>query len=259
MDRDELARRADRLRDFHHRGEPLILPNAWDAASAKAVAAAGFPAVATTSGGVAASLGWPDGERAPFQAMFAALARIAGAVEVPVTADVEAGYGLASDELVDNLLASGAVGCNIEDTERPAGHTLVPTEAMADRIASIKEAARAAGVDVVVNARVDVFARRVGAADERVELALRRARRYAEAGVDCVYPILADEASLAAFVADHSGPVNGAPAAGVCRLTRLLEIGVARISFGSALQRLAMDDLGRRLQSIVAHDEDWSS
>jgi 2-methylisocitrate lyase-like PEP mutase family enzyme len=259
VDRAELARQAERLRDLHRRDVPLILPNAWDAASARGVVEAGFLAVATTSGGVAASLGWPDGEKAPIEEMFAALARIARVVDVPVTADVETGHGLESDELVDYLFAAGAVGCNIEDTERPKGRTLVPVEVHAERIASIKEAGRSAGVDVVVNARVDVFARRVGEPEQRVELALDRARHYADAGADCVYPILADEASLTAFVAGYSGAVNAAPAPGVARFTRLLEVGVARISFGSALQRCAMDDLGRRLKAIAARDEHWAS
>jgi 2-methylisocitrate lyase-like PEP mutase family enzyme len=253
------AAQAERLRALHHAGTALLLPNAWDAASARAVADAGFPAVATTSGGVAASLGWPDGERAPYDEMLAAVSRIARSVDVPVTADVEAGYGLEPGELVAKLIATGAVGCNIEDTDRPDGRTLVAAELHAERIAAIKQEATAAGVDLVVNARIDVFARQVGEPAERPRLALERARRYADAGADCVYPIGADEQALATFVAGFDGPVNGLARPGIARCSRLLELGVARISFGSALHGHAATDLERRLQLIAAHRDDWAS
>ncbi|MHB1785433.1 MAG: isocitrate lyase/PEP mutase family protein, partial [Acidimicrobiales bacterium] len=223
---------ATRLRLLHHADTPLILPNAWDAASARAVQEAGFPAVATTSGGVAASLGWPDGEQVPADEMFAAIARIVRSVDVPVTADIEAGYGLSAVELVDRLIGSGAVGCNIEDTDHVHGRTLVSTEIQAQRLASVKEAAVAAGVDVVVNARVDVFLRQGGNDNEAVEEAVGRAERYAEAGADCVYPIGANEAQLAVFIGRFRGVVNGMVRPGVVRLSRLRGLGVARISFG---------------------------
>ena len=117
----DLKARADRLRELHHAGEMLVLPNVWDAASAKIVAEAGFPVVATASAAISAMLGYPDGEGAPWQEMFAAAGRVARAVSVPVTVDAEAGYGMEPRELVGRLLEIGAVGCNLEDTDHRGG------------------------------------------------------------------------------------------------------------------------------------------
>jgi 2-methylisocitrate lyase-like PEP mutase family enzyme len=252
----EPALRAEHLRALHHRDTPLVLPNAWDAASASAVEAAGFDAVATTSGGVAASLGFADGERTPPEEMFAALARIARAVDVPVTADIESGYGLPPGELAERLVEVGAVGCNLEDTDH-AGGGLCAKEAQADRIASLREVAQGLGVDVVVNARVDVFVRQVGEPAERMELALERAGAYRRAGADCVYPILASEDEIAHFVTVHEGPVNAMAVADRVRLSRLRALRVARITFGSALQRRAEAEFRRVLEAIGRSDDDW--
>src|SRR5690348_16068044 len=145
----DLKAHAGRLRELHHAGEMLVLPNVWDAASAKIVAEAGFPVVATAS---AAMLGYPDGEGAPWQEMFAAAGRVARAVPVPVTVDAEAGYGMQPRELVDRLLEIGAVGCNLEDTDHRVGG-LVDAGAHAERLAAIRAAASDAGVPVVINAR----------------------------------------------------------------------------------------------------------
>src|SRR5205085_1180670 len=140
-DRARLAEQAEQLRALHHQATPLVLPNAWDAGTAKLVVEAGFPAVATTSSGVATSLGWPDGEQTPVDEVFAALARIARVVQVPVTANIEAGYGLAPDQLIHRLLESGAVGCNLEDTDHTHGHTLRDAEKQAQTLETVKRAA----------------------------------------------------------------------------------------------------------------------
>jgi 2-methylisocitrate lyase-like PEP mutase family enzyme len=250
-----LAERAARLRALHVPGTPLLLANAWDVASARVIAAANFPAIATTSGGVAAALGYRDGENIPAEMMFAAVARMAVAVDVPVSADLEGGYGLEPDDLVERLLRSGAVGLNIEDTDHAVGGTtLVDADVQAGRLAAIKEAASRAGVPVVLNARIDVFVRG-GAAppDTLLEEGLRRARRYAAAGADCVYPImLADEGAIARFSAESSVAVNiylrpGAPSA-----ARLAELGVARISTGTALHRATMHWLEQTVAALRA-------
>src|SRR5438094_10673972 len=128
---------ADRLRALHVPGKPLVLPNAWDAASARAVVAAGFPAVATASAAIAPSLGYEDHENAPPDEMFAAVARIAGAVEVPVTADIERGYRLPASEIAARLVATGAVGCNLEDSDARTGQ-LVPVEQQAELLAGVR-------------------------------------------------------------------------------------------------------------------------
>src|SRR5690606_11803669 len=149
---------AERLRALHRPGAPLMLPNVWDAASARAVRAAGFPAVATSSAALAEALGYADGEAAPVAEVLDAVARIAAAVPVPVTADLERGYGMAPAELVERLAATGAVGCNLEDS-RPGTGALVEVGEQVDFIAGVREAARTAGVDLVINARIDTYLR----------------------------------------------------------------------------------------------------
>src|SRR5437762_2732032 len=153
-----LAERAEQLRALHHAAEPLILANAWDAASARAVQEAGFPAVASTSSGVSASLGWADGQHTPADEMFGAVARMARVLDVPLTADLEAGYGLEPEVLVRRMLDAGAVGCNLEDTDHSTRGLRDPA-AHAEWLSAVKRAARAQGVDIVLNARVDVFIR----------------------------------------------------------------------------------------------------
>jgi 2-methylisocitrate lyase-like PEP mutase family enzyme len=230
---------------------PLVLPNAWDVPSARAVVAAGFPVVATTSGGVAEALGYEDEERAPAGEMFAAAQRIARAVDVPVTVDAESGYGLAADELVEALLAVGAAGCNLEDTDHKSGR-LTEIGRHADHLAAIREAATTRGYRLVINARVDVFLADYGKSfEEHLDDGITRARTYLEAGADCVYPIfLHDEDAIAEFVKAIAGPVNilGLPEAPP--ITRLAELGVARVSYGSAIQHRLLDQLAAILADI---------
>ncbi|KAB1913704.1 isocitrate lyase/phosphoenolpyruvate mutase family protein [Micromonospora sp. AMSO31t] len=255
----ELSRRATALRAWHRPGDPLILPNAWDAGSARAVVAAGFPAVATSSAAVAEALGHADGEATPVAEMFAAVARIAAAVPVPVTADLERGYGLRPAELVDRLLAAGVVGCNIEDSDPRTGE-LYDVEEQADLLAGIRAAAGAAGVDLVLNARVDVHLRAYGPEPGRLAEAVRRARRYRAAGADSVYPILlADPAQIHDLVAEVDAPVNilarpGAPAAG-----ELAALGVARISFGSGVYAAARARAADLLATVRAGGDPFAS
>ena len=221
---------ADVLRGLHHGPAPLVLPNAWDAASARLVEAAGFPAVATGSAGVAASLGYEDNERAPVEEMLAAAGRICRAVSVPVSVDAEAGYGLPPDELAARLAAAGASGCNVEDTDHAAGG-LVDAERQAERIAGL-------GAGLVVNARVDVFIREWGDPADRLAEAVRRGRLYLEAGAECVYPIwVVDEEAIARLVDQLAAPVNVLYRTGAPSLRRLAELGVARISLGPGLHR----------------------
>ncbi|WP_206794732.1 isocitrate lyase/phosphoenolpyruvate mutase family protein [Amycolatopsis sp. MtRt-6] len=225
--------KADLLRELHH-GKLLVLPNAWDEASASLVVEAGFPVVATSSAAVADALGYEDGERAPWREMFAAVARIARAAPVPVTVDAEAGYGLAPDQLVAELLAAGAAGCNLEDTDHRTGG-LVPAAAQADRLAGVRAAAGAA---LVVNARIDTFLPSRGfSGAERTAEAIRRGRLYRAAGADCVYPIgVSSAADLGEVVDGVGGPVNGNTGAEL-DLATLASLGVARVSFGPRFYR----------------------
>jgi 2-methylisocitrate lyase-like PEP mutase family enzyme len=246
------AAKAGALRRLHD--DLAILPNAWDAASARAFADLGFHALATTSSGMSASLGYGDREQTPVDEMFAAVARITRSVDVPVTADLEAGYGLPADELVDRLLRSGAVGLNLEDTDHGAGgKTLVDADVHAARLASVKEAAKAQGVDVVLNARVDVHLRQIGEGGEpRLAEALRRARLYLAAGADSVYPIFVnDEPTIAAFI-ELGAPVNVLFMPNGPSIATLREWGVRRVSFGGGLQELAVRTAADRLAEWTA-------
>ena len=236
MSASVLAAQADQLRGLHVPGSPLLLVNAWDPPSARRLAHDGYPAIATTSAGVAEALGYEDGNVTPPDEMLAAVARIAAVVDVPVTADLEAGYGLEPSELVKGLLGAGAVGLNFEDTDHEAG-SLTDPERQAERLAAIKQAGRDAGVDVVLNARVDVFLR----GGEPGE-AVRRGQIYADAGADCVYPIAArGRDTIRGLVEEIAAPVNILAVPGGLSLAELGELGVARVSFGSGLMHVAMD------------------
>jgi 2-methylisocitrate lyase-like PEP mutase family enzyme len=246
-----LAERADALRRLHTGPRPLVLPNAWNVASARLVAKAGFPVVATSSGAVAATLGYEDSDSMPVDEAFGVIARITRSVSVPVTADVEAGYGLSPKDLVERLLEAGAVGCNLEDTDHHGGAGLVDAGEHAERLRAVRHAATEAGVDVVLNARVDVLGRE-GDRRELFEEAVRRARRYLQAGADCVFPIrLADNALIGKFVRRVEGPVN-IVAAGAPPLARLAELGVARVSFAGFLMSQLYGAHEAKLSEIAA-------
>jgi 2-methylisocitrate lyase-like PEP mutase family enzyme len=247
VDRVELARRCELLRSLHVPGDPLVLPNAWDAASARAVVAAGFPVVATTSGGVAASLGYEDHQGTPAEEMLAAAARIARAVDVPVTVDAEAGYGLGPAELVAALRDAGAAGCNLEDTDHETG-TLRETRGHADWLRAVRAAAAADGYGLVINARIDVFLTGNGSVTE----ALERSIAYFDAAADCVYPILLSEPEpLSTFVADAAGPVNILALPQAPSIAALAALGVARVSYGGLLHRETMDGFESLLESLA--------
>ena len=232
-----LSDAAERLRALHHSDDLLVLPNAWDAASARLFESMGYPAVATTSAGVAEAIGYADGEVTPPEDMFAAVARIAASVSVPVTADLESGYRLSSETLVESLLGAGAIGLNIEDSVHGVDGAVMADPAVhAERLAAIKAAGRAAGVDVVLNARVDSFLHGLGVDD-----ALVRARAYAAAGADSVYPItVTSEEDIAALVEGAGVPVNVYVHPRLPARERLAELGVRRVTFGAGLFRGAL-------------------
>ncbi|MEU5541102.1 isocitrate lyase/phosphoenolpyruvate mutase family protein [Streptomyces sioyaensis] len=234
------------LRELHHGrkpGDPLVLPGPWDAASARVFADAGFPALATPSAGVAASLGYEDGQT-PADEMFAAIARITRAVDIPVSADVEAGYGLSARELVGRLADAGAVGCNLEDTDHATGALRDPQE-QADWLAQVRAAA---GDALVINARIDTYLRGVPDADETI----RRGRLYAEAGADCVYPFCAPPAQLARLAGAIGLPVNAVVLPDGPAPRELGTLGAARITFGPGLQRRAMAAVAELAEQLQA-------
>ncbi|MFF7071241.1 isocitrate lyase/PEP mutase family protein [Streptomyces pseudovenezuelae] len=226
-------RKVDTFRALHRnrlRDDPLVLPGPWDAVSARVYEEAGFPALATPSAGIAAALGHEDGST-PADEMFAAVTRICGAVEIPVSADVEGGYGLAPKELVERLLDAGAVGCNLEDSEHGL---LKDPHRHADWLAEVRYAA---GDRLFVNARVDTFSY----GDGNPERAIERAALYVAAGADCVYPIGAPVDVLPLLRSGIQGPLNvfGRLDGEGPSPTELGELGATRVTFGPGLQRAA--------------------
>jgi 2-methylisocitrate lyase-like PEP mutase family enzyme len=220
------------LRALHVPGTPLVLPNAWDPASARLVERAGFPVIATSSGAVARAAGSEDHEVMTADEALGHATRIIEAVGVPVTVDFEAGYGLAPDAIAYGLLSAGAAGCNLEDTDHRAPGTMVDAATNAARLAAVRAAA---GDALVINARVDTFLHRV---PNPVEEAIERGKRYLDAGADCIYPIAAaDDADIERLVA-ALGVINvmlrpGAPTVGRCA-----ELGVARVSTAAGLFKI---------------------
>jgi 2-methylisocitrate lyase-like PEP mutase family enzyme len=248
-----LQSRCDRLRSLHKPGEPLLLPNAWDVPTAKAVVAAGFPVVATTSVGVAEALGYED-HGAPGDEMLAAAARIAEAVDVPVTVDAEAGYGIDPADLVSALRSGDAAGCNLEDSDHGS---LRDADAQAAWLRAVRQAAADDGYPLVINARIDVFfgpflaGADPGTQAELVPEAVRRAQAYVEAGVDCVFPIgLWETDALDAFMAEVQAPVNLVRVPQAPSLAELAALGVARVSWGPFLYWQSMARLSEQLASL---------
>jgi 2-methylisocitrate lyase-like PEP mutase family enzyme len=249
---------AEDLRARHFTDRPLILANVWDAASAAAVAGAGHPVLATSSAAVAASLGVGDHEQMNADVAFAAIRRIAGAVDIPVTADLEAGYRLPADELVERLLDSGAVGCNLEDSDHHGPALLRDADRQVEYIAAISDAARRAGIGVVVNARIDVYVRRAVPNEHRVAETLRRGRKYLKAGATCVYPIGAtDKQEISALVEQIGGPVNILLRSDSPTLADLRHVGVTRISLAAALHRHAMAETASLTRCLLDDEDDW--
>jgi 2-methylisocitrate lyase-like PEP mutase family enzyme len=247
--------KAAHFRDLHRGPSILVLPNAWDAASARVIEEAGFPAVATTSAGIALSLGYADGQRIHRDEMLAAVRRIAAAVGVPVTADIEAGYGEKPEAVartIRGVLEAGAVGVNLEDSWEHGGHKVLADMALQkERIRAARETAEAASVPLVINARTDVFFHQFGDEAGRSDEAVRRLNAYLEAGADCVFPILVREPSLiATLVRAVAGPVNILAGPGAPAIPELHRLGAARVSFGSALARAALG-LTRRIANSL--------
>lgn len=235
--------RAQRFRALHDRRKLLLLPNAWDAGSARVFEDLGFDAIATTSGGIAWSLGHADGEHVPLAEVIAAVRRIVRVTSVPVSVDFEAGYGASPEAVAASVRAvidAGAVGINIEDGIEHA--RLRDSGDAAERIAAARDAAREAGLPIVINARVDTWIVPSDAgAEDRIDETLRRARAYLAAGADCVYPIaLADPGVIARICAALDAPVNVGARAGMPGVAELARLGVARVSTATRLAALAL-------------------
>ena len=250
--------RAARFRQLHAPGaDPiLVLPNAWDAMSARLVEEAGASAIATTSAGISWALGRPDGQGLTREAMVAAVRVIAEAVHVPVTADMESGYGAGTPEDVAEtaraVIAAGAVGINLEDAPGPAGAPILEAEAQSTRIAAARAAASAAGVDLFINARTDVYLRKVGDEGERFAETVRRAKSYTAAGADGVFvPGVADAETIRRLAAAVGAPLNVIGGPGVPSVAELRALGVARVSVGPGLARAVMAHIRRAATEVL--------
>jgi 2-methylisocitrate lyase-like PEP mutase family enzyme len=243
LSRSDLRERAELLRALHRPPPILVLANAWDAASAAACARVeGCRALATTSGGVAAAHGYPDGEHIPRDEMIAAVARIVRAVDVPVTADLEAGYGDAT-ATAEAAIEAGAVGLNLEDGMGPIHEHVA-------RIQAVRETGERLGVPLVINARTDVFLRGSGDPDE----AVHRANAYLEAGADCAFVIwVEDGETIGRLAARIRGPLNVLARRGTPPVRELERLGVARVSVGSGLFRTALASAEQGARELLEH------
>jgi 2-methylisocitrate lyase-like PEP mutase family enzyme len=246
--------RARSLRELHRGPKALLLPNVWDVASARVIEAAGFPAIATTSAGIAFSVGYPDGQQIPRDEMLARVGRMVRAVTVPVTADVEAGYGSRPEDAgrtAEGIIELGAVGMNLEDGTLDPARPLVERTLQVEKIRAVREAARKAGVELVLNARTDVYWGEVGPPEWRYGEALLRMRAYRDAGADCVFvPGLRDPGTISRLVREVECPVNILAAPGSPPVPELERLGVARISLGSGPMRATLGVLRRVAEEL---------
>jgi len=246
------AEKAERLRELHRGPQVLVLVNVWDVATARLVEKAGFQAIATSSAAVANSWGYPDGQRIGRGDMLSVVERIARHVHLPVSADLEAGYG-GTDEAVTELacamIAAGAVGLNFEDSTGDAQNPLFPVEQQVERIRRLREVSNAIRVPVVINARTDVYLAQVGEPETRFEHAVRRMNAYRRAGADCLFvPGVRDGEIIGRLVKAVEGPLNILVGPGTPPVAELARLGVARISFGSGPFRAVMGWFRKFLQ-----------
>ena len=251
--RQEQSAAAELFRSLHRPGDPVLLPNVWDAASARIVEQAGCPALATTSAGVAYAAGYADGQRISRDRMVDAVARICAAVRVPVTADMEAGHGATPEDVGRTALAvldAGAIGLNIEDSEEDEA-VLIDPSLQAEKIRAVREAGVERGIAIVINARTDAFFSPAAERLDRMEEAVRRAGAYRAAGADCVFvPGIREPDVIRTLVERVACPVNILAGPGSPPVAELARLGVARISLGSGPMRAAMTFLRRLVRTV---------
>jgi 2-methylisocitrate lyase-like PEP mutase family enzyme len=246
--------KAAALRVLHSGPEILLLPNVWDVASARIIEDSGFKAVATSSAGIAFSLGYPDGQKISREEMLAVIARIARAVRVPVTADVESGYGKTPQDAGRTARAvvdAGAVGMNLEDVVDGSSAALVDLAFQLEKIRSIREMANRLRVPLVLNARTDTYLLQIGDPAKRYDETIRRLSAFRDAGADCVFvPGLRDAATIRRLVADVTCPVNILAGPGSPSVAELSKLGVARVSLGSSTMRATLGHLRRIAEEL---------
>ncbi len=240
--------KAEAFQALHQRQDLFILPNAWDAASARIFEKAGFSAIGTTSAGIAASLGYQDGEQIPVREMMDAIKRIVSAVKLPVTADIEAGYSQEIEkvlEVVREVLAIGVVGINIEDSTGNKENPILDIPSQVAKIRAIRDMVTAAKKTLVINARIDLFYLKLyDDAQRATQEAIKRAHAYLEAGADCIFIFgVANKDVLSQLVQAIPGPVNLLAGPGVPPVAELKLMGVRRLSLGSGAMRATLGTL----------------
>ena len=239
-----LTAKASAFSRMHQTPPILVLPNAWDAVTARLFVSAGVRAIATSSAAIAAVLGYADGQNVPRELMMEAIARIARVVDVPVTADIESGYAESLKDLgesVRTVIKAGAIGFNLEDATGESSQPLFAAEQQVERIRAAREAADHAGVPAVINARTDVYLAQVGEPASRFTETVRRLNAYREAGADCLFvPGVTDMLTLAELVRAVTGPINVLAGPGLPAAAELERIGIARLSVGSAIMRATL-------------------
>ena len=237
------------LLELHHGPKIFVLPNAWDVASARIFEEAGFPAIATTSAGVAFSFGYPDGEKMSRSDLLAVVRRIAGAVDVPVTVDAEAGFGSTPEQVAAtarDLMDAGAVGMNLEDGAEDRPEYLADVNRQQETIQAVLEAGKRAGVPFVLNARTDILLYGIGPAETRVQRAIERLNAYRAAGAPSLFaPGAKDRETIGQLARDVAGPLNILATVGTPPIAELQKLGVARVSVGSGPIRATLAFLGR--------------
>jgi 2-methylisocitrate lyase-like PEP mutase family enzyme len=256
MNRDTQRAKAEEFRAMHDRSRILVLPNAWDAMSARVIEDTGARAIATTSAGVAFSVGYPDGEAIPRDEMIYAIARIARVVTIPVTADIESGFARDAREVAETVrrvIDAGAVGINLEDQVHDGTPRLYDLEVAVERVRAAREAADSAGVPLVINARTDVYLLGIGEPDTRFENAVRRANAYRKAGADCLFiPAVTRRADIERIVPALDGPLNLLAFPGLPTIPELEKLGVARLSVGTRLTLGAMTALKKTVAELLS-------
>lgn len=258
MDRETQRQYAETFHGLHQRGAPIVLFNAWDVASAKVIAQS-FPAIATSSAAVAATLGYGDGERTPLDAVLSLVTRITASVAVPVTVDFEAGYGDTPEEAAEAvaaLLRAGAIGINLEDGLFAGQRTLVDPAQHAAKIRAIRQVADDYGVPLFINARADPFILKIGTPDECLAEAVRRGAIYAEAGANGLFvPLLTDLAQIETLVERVELPVNIMAMPGAPAIPELVRVGVGRVSLATWPQRATMRAVEAAARAVATTGE----
>ncbi|TMI51631.1 isocitrate lyase/phosphoenolpyruvate mutase family protein [Candidatus Bathyarchaeota archaeon] len=246
--------KAEDFRALHHGKRILILPNGWDVPSARLFEDAGFPAIATSSAGMLVSLGYPDGEVIGRTEFVSAVGRIARVLSVPLSADVVAGFGKTTKEVlvtVKAILKTGAVGINIEDFTH-ATKKLYPIERQVENLKAIRKLGETTGIPLVINARTDALRFAEGDEGARLKEAVRRATAYRDAGADCVYPMgLVDADSITNFVKALDFPINVMVRKSLPPISELQRLGIARVSFGPSPSYAAMGLLKRAAKEVL--------